>query len=1128
MAAKLCCTAPLRSESPDDTPSRPVRQFKSLANIRTHLTHGRHTAPLATDGQADQNHPLYAADDLELRRIFATVSLPEDHPDAVLMEHRKPAVDESIIRSPSFARKLRKQLSRKTLATGQSSRETIKKSTIRPFAYSRKRLELGLTDLESGYDDDAQSLYLTDSRLASLQNNNACQDINRFAQSDDGSIPEESRRSISVPLVSRSVDAAPQPRRSHSSSDTRQRFEGGLTVHLPGPHFIDSDEIWPSLSMASNTYQSPPLPVIGLSPSKSYHPQVMVHKTRGTAKHEPTQRDSSQSLHLYDMQISQHLRQASEASSASDPDKQLRTTHASLNTIMLSSVGLTRDPSMVSSGFADSVGPSTFEQVLEDESSSIYSRRPSTALETPLVSTVEHSVELLEEKPDDCSLIELSGRSETNTPASARRIVSVSTGISVLTDLPPSPHDAKPSASSTHSTGTGDWPANSMACSLPRSDSSGSLGKLSKFKEDLNDLSAVTKSGKKRRSVLRILLPRFVRSKLRSTSTPLLIDKADSLLASYDGPGDLHDLLSVPQSASMIYSGERTVSFSGGADAKPTSALSPGSLAVTPSPQSRQSLMNYERSLSVVGDDRRRKSTLGGPKSSGQELKEQDDDTSMLALRRADPLFRPGRKGTEEALMEKALQQHQLEKAALLRPSNHKNEVTPTPFHTPVFKTSFGFPSSSEARLGASTFEDLDPLEAEGPSIIRRSQSMQDLGPIPGIAGDSVMFRKKKGSTAWTVNTATTRGTRHQLQATTPPHSWSRYPSHNRERRCSAASRHDGIISRDFAYLETPRNIKQTVSTERIASSPRSWPRLTHGKKRSWIFKSQSMTFSTVLRYYSSIFTSSAARNRRSSTAVGGRLEHPDLEMLPPILPQHTDFVHPVGVIDRAARPLEHVQDGHTSVGGEVSQVPNQHHESPPHMDGASCKRIPRTGCMGHDPESRPGKEVSRKTSLDRTQSPISLNGPTDTSRPVMSERALSARRLSRMYQAYVQLPASLDNTEAEQSDITDGPLHLSEISSAAGLLETEAKNQDTGSLKVPSGRPRMYSGPITRHFPSVTVVDDRKGHWRSVSLMSVDSGKSVRKSTRDLLEVVKAAETEELQKLLGKSEVSVTEEETD
>lgn len=128
------------------------------------------------------------------------------------------------------------------------------------------------------------------------------------------------------------------------------------------------------------------------------------------------------------------------------------------------------------------------------------------------------------------------------------------------------------------------------------------------------------------------------------------------------------------------------------------------------------------------------------------------------------------------------------------------------------------------------------------------------------------------------------------------------------------------------------------------------------------------------------------------------------------------------------------------------------------------------------------------------------------------------------MYQACIQLPASLDNTEVERSGVTDDSIHVSGGLTTAGPSQVDSEIPNTGFSTIPTIKPRMYSGPVTRHFPSVTVVDDRKGHWRSVSMMSVDSGKSVRRSTRDLLETVKATQTLELEKLLGTSEVLATE----
>jgi hypothetical protein len=60
------------------------------------------------------------------------------------------------------------------------------------------------------------------------------------------------------------------------------------------------------------------------------------------------------------------------------------------------------------------------------------------------------------------------------------------------------------------------------------------------------------------------------------------------------------------------------------------------------------------------------------------------------------------------------------------------------------------------------------------------------------------------------------------------------------------------------------------------------------------------------------------------------------------------------------------------------------------------------------------------------------------------------------------------------------------------------------------------------RRFPSVTVVDDRKGHWRSVSFISIQSTKSaasaasfMRESSNDLLKLMELREREEREKLL-------------
>ncbi|KAI5248547.1 hypothetical protein E4T43_01312 [Aureobasidium subglaciale] len=656
---------------------------------------------------------------------------------------------------------------------------------------------------------------------------------------------------------------------------------------------------------------------------------------------------------------------------------------------------------------------------------------------------------------------------------------------------------------------------------LSPSDSSGSVGKLSKFKKDLKDPSAHPTSAKKRRSVLRILLPKLTRSKLRSISTPLLnVRGQPSVAETYDGTGDAQDLLSVPQSASKPQGSQRTPSFSGGTSLRPASALTTASLAVNSSLQSRQSLMNYERSLSVVGDNRRRKSTLNPAKSHGDEVG--DDEDNPGNLNRAGPLINPGRRGTQEALMEKALQQHQLEKAALLRPGNQKPEIGSSQLRAPVFTSSFGFSSTNEARSASAAIDDLDPLEAEGPSTVPRSQSMQNVRSASGDTVGNSPFRRKKRSTLWTMNTATTAGTRTHLNAIAPPHSWSHYPSHTRDRRCSAAGRRDGVVCRDFAYDEDLNNTYQTVPLRAVTSSSAGESRLATARKRHWIVKSRSMTFGTILRYYSNLLTSSAARNRRSSTATGGRLEHPELEILPPMLPLHYTASQHLGAdTDHTEEQSHHIEEDRLDIFNDQRQKPTPCVEELPsgHVQVDRFRdRSQSTSGQGKEPEELLG---------DKATLPGAVDGVTESSF-AEPDGALSARRLSRMYQAYVQLPASLDDTEVEKSGLTNDSLHTSKDYLAAGTSKFDAETSEGRFLAIPSTKHRQSSGPITRHFPSVTVIDDRKAHWRSVSLLSVESGKSVRKSTRDLLETVRANQTHELEKLLGTSDGSIVDESYD
>lgn len=160
MTNVLCCTALDRSLSP---PTPNARVARDIANKRS------------LDKANTRKQRLSSSDEIELNNIFVAASLPEDHPHAVKLSCRKPGLDESIIRSPTLGSKLRKQLSRKSLATSKSLRNIKTHSPkLRRRRFSSN--DLTINDLlgastadDSGYDPDAFSVRIK-SCLGSTEN----------------------------------------------------------------------------------------------------------------------------------------------------------------------------------------------------------------------------------------------------------------------------------------------------------------------------------------------------------------------------------------------------------------------------------------------------------------------------------------------------------------------------------------------------------------------------------------------------------------------------------------------------------------------------------------------------------------------------------------------------------------------------------------------------------------------------------------------------------------------------------------------------------------------------------------------------------------------------------------------
>ncbi|KAF1347859.1 hypothetical protein BDV97DRAFT_208929 [Delphinella strobiligena] len=1227
MAAKFCCTIPSRSSSPEDAP-RPLKHLKSTdASRHPQIQESQRLLEIP-----ELLPPVFASsDDLELRRIFVAASLPDDHPDALRIHGRNPGLDESIVRSPSFTTKLRRQLSRKSLKSSRSGTKSIRLGKKTSKAHLRSStildsqeqhaLNLFTNELNDslGFDPDALSLTLNESRFQSLR----LQDkLNASAISEhqpavlgehvhppcnETGLTSQLRscpitRCVSVPGSIRTADTSAQVRRSRSISSLGEavtsmqeidswQLKSTLTDFDASWQFSMRDILTPisPQSLVLSTVQEQPSPLSAPSSALqsakvaqnfqeawksgyrvehsllSSSPSVVETAQCSVLTQDQTQRPVSQvsedSVHLFDMQISQHLRsqsQQSQVSSSKDPHKlgnQRHLEHASLNSVICSPADLRRLHNLSETSCVNATLSPDWGQSIADASSSIYSHRPSTSNGNCPMSTYTLPYDILnasnryQDEPPKTSLhpLEKPGEQQSGNHTSADNSIK-RTGTTCNEDVTPEKTDPI-----------------FLASPLPKSSSSTSLGRMSKFREDMA-MCPTKRKARKRRSVLDILFPKLAKPKFRSVSSPFLCEKIEHATAMFDGPSDDRDLLAVPGQASGGQPALRSLSLSG-SQTQSSNELAPGNVSSTPNGPTTKSLDDYELTLSISGDDRRRKSAIDADALKAPQGEQGEDLLAAVArpLNRAQPL---ARRSNQNSLMEKALHQHQLEKAALFRGNSKRSVALTSPAQVPVFNVPFSESTiSTSGRVPVGT-EDVDPLEAAPSIAARRSQSMHQMRPAKYSSSPVLSVKSSDRETASMSTAIAARGRRQSAGGLV---AWSRYPSHTRETRCGSASREDNVLTHDFGDMEGDQSSNvicfDTPSTGKTTSR-------FSVKKRTWIIKSRSMTFGSVMRYYSSLFTSSAARNRRSSVTIGGKLEHPELEILPPIFPaQPFSSLHHGGSSARLSHFVDHIkeeirEEGHLlkeeikeeghhlkdeikeegqrlreegnllraethNIFSHHSSLHSQRHQSAESLDPLSSanEEVDLISDDDDDAASKP----SRKSAIIVESNLTTFDGTREkglSQESGQSQPSPTARRLSRMYQAYVQIPTSMDaNTEG-------GELEGGEIVSSDGV---DCKLQDVGSSRVSSetmsidAPPGLLCAPtrthgcsrtssVIRKFPSVTVVDDRKGHWRSISLISAQSGKSLRNSTNDLLDLIKEAEHMEREKLMKVADVALDE----
>ncbi|KAK5138389.1 hypothetical protein LTR08_003450 [Meristemomyces frigidus] len=771
--------------------------------------------------------------------------------------------------------------------------------------------------------------------------------------------------------------------------------------------------------------------------------------------------------------------------------------------------------------------------------------------------------------------------------------------------------------------------------------SSSTLTASSKRSRFFERLSPPKRAVKKRRSIFKFLRPGSRKRQLRSVSSPILRAKTSQTSGLYDGSVDDPNLLTVHYELADNPHAGRSASASHLSEQR-TDTMS--HLAVPEALQRRPSMADYERSLTTTGDDRRRPSTVNLQKL--QEVQHDDQrHSSQLrrGLSRAKPLVLGGDKPT--GIMAQALEKHQQEKALFRSASKQRESMDarhdrPTPIFSDTLSASASSlpPSSQEGNVGL-----LDPFTR--PDTIAssaRSHSAGHLLPPEALAAQPSHYM----STTASFNTAASRRAdstaallpdlpgppRPLTKIESALESWSRYPSHSRPDRCGSAGRLDAVLARDFAFGVDPEDVRGseesetgTLERKKVARTP---------NKR--LPKRRSTVFSGLKNYYSNIFSSSGsntARNRRSSVSAGGWLANPDLELLPPSTssePKHPHHDHhfkrrlqeleqeleaavheDVAYVEEEAGKLEHqfMQDVEfveeeavkleehlrkdvVYVEEEAEKLMHMQHvtqhgqlqakaksqlfreDSPFRADALHPLLHLRsnTTVMGPTDEAADDLFANAKT-MNAAKRNITLDGAGSEfpaakkvsraeawsatykeclirPRSTGSDHAAQSTPLLRIHEAQAAeiVPHALRPVKARSPEqpkrldpkasirrfpsvtVVDDREGLSRsvslisttIDGGGGAHEAETVGMEPHILepvkaRSPDQPKRLDPKASIRRFPSVTVVDDRKGHSRSVSLVSVkvDGGTIYRSSTNDLIQLIQVREREERDKLL-------------
>jgi hypothetical protein len=360
---------------------------------------------------------------------------------------------------------------------------------------------------------------------------------------------------------------------------------------------------------------------------------------------------------------------------------------------------------------------------------------------------------------------------------------------------------------------------------------------------------------------------------------------------------------------------------------------------------------------------------------------------------------------------------------------------------------------------------------------------------------------------------------------------WARYPSHTRAERTGPAGPADNVKTRDFAYYPNVTVIVESSGDEDTPAGKKRKRSKKKNRARTGIPKSRSMTFAreTIRKYVKNIFAPNVeylkyGHGHRSSVSTGGKLKHPELEIIPPVfaaMPVAEEGPAPANSENGGGIEMQVLTPRQTSMARRASLASRRLSTTPPECDGAASDDEDFNEV---DPIRKARRSVS-SPSLPVTPGPESMYTQNN------------AQFWSRMYESCVELPrfsvsadqsvshsrqvslsshhSSSDSQEAASAQAM--PLLIDEVLATMRFSTEGQKAEDSTPNAAVQGHTSLTKNTLRARSrsgsPSSQSLPAKLGHGKKESVMSMQS---IRESSMDLWKLLKETEEKERMKLMG------------